>query len=243
MCGRATVIKNDEITFERFGFTEKTNSYDIFQPRYNLGPRQDIPAVHVDPDSGRTMLRPMHWNLVPSRLWSGEEVARFDREYSTFNARIERAADAPTFRIPWRRQRALVVVDGIIEWVGEKGKKTPYRLRLPDGAPFAMAGLWDYWRARDDDPTAGDQRELWSCSVVVGSPDPWFARFHHRMARILPPELYQRWLDPDLTDPRHVAALLERNPFPMETLVAERISTVVNNPRYDAPECMTPVAE
>lgn len=237
MCGRATVVRNDEITSERFGFTEKTNAYDLFRPRYNLCPRQDVPVVHVDPDSGRTTLRPMHWNLVPGHLRSAAEVARFDREYSTFNARVERAATAATFRIPWRRQRALVVVDGIIEWMGERGRKTPYRFRLPDGAPFAMAGLWDHWRARDDDPSDGP-RELWSCSVVVGSPDPWFARYHDRMARILPRELEERWLDPDLTDAREVATLLERNPFPMETLVAERISTAVNNPRHDAPDCV-----
>lgn len=242
MCGRATVVRKGEITFERFGFTEKTNSYDLFQPRYNLCPRQDIPVVHVDPGSGKTTLRPMHWNLVPARLGSAEEVARFDREYSTFNARIERAADAPAFRIPWRRQRALVIVDGIIEWVGEKGRKIPWRIRLPDGSPFALAGLWEHWRARDDDPGEGP-RDLWSTTVVVGPADPWFAKYHHRMARILPREIYERWLDPDLTDSRQVAALLERNPYPMETLVAERISTAVNNPRYDLPDALTVVTE
>ena len=242
MCGRATVIRNGEITFERFGFTEKTNSYDLFPPRYNLCPRQDIPVVHVDPDTGKTTLRPMHWNLVPSHLWSAADVERFDREYSTFNAKLERAESAPTFRMAWRRQRALVIVDGIIEWMGEKGKKTPYRIRMADGSPFAMAGLWERWRAHRNDHSEGP-RELWSTSVVVGPSDAWFGKYHTRMARILPREIYERWLDPDLVEPERIRALLERNPYPTETLVAERISTAVNNPRYDEPEGVVAVSD
>ena len=236
MCGRATITGTGEILPDRFSFTERTNAYDLFQPRFNLSPRQDIPVVHVDPDSGKLTLRPMHWNLVPGHLRSAEEVARFDRDYSTFNARLERASSAPTFRRAWQRQRCLVIVDGIIEWTGAKGARIPYRIRHPDSIPFAMAGLWDRWCSADKG------EELWSCTVIVGAADDWFGKFHHRMARLLTPERYADWLDPDLTDAGAVQRLLETTPFPMAALEAARISPRINNPGYDAPDVLVPVA-
>jgi putative SOS response-associated peptidase YedK len=236
MCGRATITATGELLPDRFSFTERTNTYDLFQPRFNLCPRQDIPVVHLDPDSGQVALRPMHWNFIPAHLRGAAEVERFDREYSTFNARVERASTAATFRRAWRRQRCLVIVDGIIEWTGAKGAKVPHRIRRPDGLPFAMAGLWDRWSS------APGVDELWSCTVLIGPADDWFSRFHHRMARLLAPEQYEQWLDPDLTDPDAVQRLLETHPFPMETMVADRISPRVNNPGYDSADALTPVA-
>ena len=239
MCGRATITETGEILPDTFSFTEKANSYNLFQPRFNLSPRQDIPVVHVDPDTGRTTLRPMHWNFIPSHLRGADAVARFDRDYSTFNARLERAGSAPTFRHAWQRQRCLVVVDGIVEWTGTKGAKIPYRIRRPDGAPFAMAGLWDRWVAPD---ASSDPCELWSCTVIVGAADDWFGKYHHRMARLLTPERYADWLDPDVTEAHAVQRLLETSPYPMETLVAERISSRINNPGYDSADALAPVA-
>jgi len=236
MCGRATITATGELLPDRFSFTERTNTYDLFQPRFNLCPRQDIPVVHVDPDNGQSTLRPMHWNFVPSHLRSAEEVERFDREHSTFNSRIERVSSAATFRRAWRRQRCLVIVDGIIEWTGAKGAKIPHRIHRPDGLPFAMAGLWDRWIS----PIDGT--DLWSCTVLIGPADDWFKQFHHRMAVLLAPALYEQWLDPDLTEADAVQSLLATNPFPMETLVADRISPRINNPGYDAPDAIAAVA-
>lgn len=243
MCGRATITETGEILPDTFSFTERANSYNLFRPRFNLSPRQDIPVVHVDPETGRLTLRPMHWNLIPGHLRGADAVARFDREYSTFNARLERASSAPTFRHAWQRQRALVIVDGMVEWTGTRGAKIPYRIRRPDGAPFAMAGLWDRWRGDAANDAGPEQQDLWSCTVIVGAADDWFGKYHHRMARLLTPDLYAQWLDPDLTDGDAVQRLLETSPYPMETLVAERISPRINNPGYDAPDVLTPIAD
>ena len=155
MCGRATVVNPDGITEKVYGFTRKFVPSD-WKPRYNLNPHEDIPAVYYDPFLREKVLRTMHWNLVPSKLESRDKVVAFDSQYSTFNARIETVASAPTFQESWRSQRCLVVVDGIIEWVGEKkGRKIPHLIRHRDRIPFAMAGLWSRWQ----DAASGD--ELW----------------------------------------------------------------------------------
>lgn len=232
MCGRATVVDPEGIEQKFYGFSQKfvpTN----WKPRYNLNPREDIPVVHLDPESGERTLRTMHWNLVPGSVGSREQLDAFDAQYSTFNAKIERVDSAPTFRDAWRRQRCLVVVDGIIEWMGVKGSKIPHRISRRDGGSFAMAGLWDVWREK------GSGEEFWSCTVVIGPSTDWYSRFHHRMAYVLRPDSYDRWLDPDLTDSNAIRGILEADPFShADEMEASIISKRINNPRYDAPDCL-----
>ncbi|MBA3645620.1 MAG: SOS response-associated peptidase [Gemmatimonadaceae bacterium] len=234
MCGRATVTNPEGIEEKVYGFSTRFVPTE-WRPRYNLNPREDIPVVHVD-DSGERSLRLMHWNFVPGHLASREQVMSFDSQYSTFNAKIERAAIAPTFRSAWRKQRCLVVVDGIFEWVGAKGVKTPHLVRRRDRATFAMAGLWSVWRGHDGE-------ELWSCAIMVGPSAEWYLPFHHRMAAILPPASYDAWLDPALTDAAAVEETLKAAPYShSEHLESVIVSKRINNPRYDAPDCLVPDA-
>jgi Uncharacterized conserved protein len=237
MCGRATVVDPNGIESHNYGFSRRFIPSD-WKPRYNLNPREEIPAVHVDPDSGERVLRGMHWNFIPGHIGSAEKRAAFDAQYSTFNAKIERVDSAPSFRQAWRKQRCLVVVDGIIEWVGPKGKKIPHLIRSRGGKSFAMAGLWSGWQ---DEPGSNTQ---WSCAVVIGPSDDWYSRFHHRMALLLKPALYDAWLDPTLDSPESILRLLAESPFPSaDELEAIPISRRVNNPSYDAPDCLEPAAE
>ena len=232
MCGRATVVNPDGITEKLYGYTKKFVPSD-WKPRYNLNPREEIPAVYYDPFLRQRVLRTMHWNLIPPRLASRDKVADFDSHYSAFNARIETAASAPTFEQAWRSQRCLVVVDGIIEWVGDKGHKTPHLIRHRERAPLAMAGLWSRWR----DSKHGD--EIWSCTVIVRDADDWYRRFHDRMAVLLAPESYDGWLDPERK--RGQLDMLNGSTYHRDSeLEFFPISRLVNNPGYDAPDCLEP---
>jgi putative SOS response-associated peptidase YedK len=234
MCGRATVVNPDGITEKLYGYTKKFTPGD-WKPRYNLNPREPIPAVYYDPFLKQRVLRPMHWNFIPSKLADRQRVKEFDSQYSAFNARIETVASAPTFKEAWQSQRCLVVVDGIIEWVGSRRNKIPHLLRHPDAAPFAMAGLWNRWHDRK----TGD--ELWSCTVIVKEADDWYARFHDRMAVLLHPSRYDEWLDPARSaDP----TTLEKSAYHDDgALEYFPISTLVNNPGYDAADCLEPMSE
>jgi putative SOS response-associated peptidase YedK len=232
MCGRATVINPEGITEKLYGFTKKFVPSD-WKPRYNLNPHEDIPAVYYDPFLKQRVLRTMHWNLIPSKLESRGKVVEFDSQYSTFNARIETVASAPTFQQSWRSQRCLVVVDGIIEWVGEKRRKIPHLIRRRDRIPFAMAGLWSHWR----DSVSGE--ELWSSTVVVRDADEWYSRFHDRMAVLLPPESYDQWLDPERKQGQ--LELLNDSAYRKnDELEFFPISKLVNNARNDSPEVLEP---
>jgi putative SOS response-associated peptidase YedK len=234
MCGRATVVNPDGITEKVFGYTSKFTPSD-WKPRYNLNPREEIPAVYYDPFLRQRVLRSMHWNLIPSKLENRDRVLDFDSHYSSFNARIETVASAPTFQQSWRSQRCLVVVDGIIEWVGEKKNKTPHLIRRRNQAPFAMAGLWNRWHDRK----SGE--ELWSCTVIVKDADDWYRQFHDRMAVMMDPARYESWLDPERK--RGQIDLLSASAYHEEgELEYYPISRLVNNPGYDAPDCLEPAS-
>lgn len=235
MCGRATVVNPDGITEKLYGYTKKFVPND-WKPRYNLNPHEDIPAVYYDPFLREKVLRTMHWNLIPSKLESRDKVVEFDSQYSTFNARIETVASAPTFQEPWRSQRCLVVVDGIVEWVGEKRHKVPHLIRHKDRIPFAMAGLWSRWH----DDTGGE--EMWSCTVIVKDADDWYRQFHDRMAVLLPPESHDQWLDPQRT--RGQLELLNKSAYHKDReLEFFPISKLINNSHNDSPECLEPVSQ
>jgi putative SOS response-associated peptidase YedK len=230
MCGRATVVNPDGITEKVYGFTKKFVPSD-WKPRYNLNPHEDIPSVYYDPFLRERVLRTMHWNLIPSKLESRDKVVAFDSQYSTFNARVETVASAPTFQESWRSQRCLVVVDGIIEWVGKKGQKIPHLIRHRDRIPFAMAGLWSRWRDSSSD------EELWSCTVIVTDADDWYSQFHDRMAVLLAPESYEQWLDPERKQGQR--ELLTNSAYhKIGELEYFPISKLVNNARNDSAECL-----
>jgi putative SOS response-associated peptidase YedK len=234
MCGRATVVNPDGITEKLYGYTKKFTPSD-WKPRYNLNPREEIPAVYYDPFLKQRVLRTMHWNFIPSKLADKAKVAEFDSRYSAFNARLESVASAPTFEQSWRSQRCLVVIDGIIEWVGEKRNKTPHLIRQREHAPFAMAGLWSRWR------DATDGEEIWSCTVIVREADDWYRRFHDRMAVLLGPDSYDAWLDP--ANKRGQLDLVNQSAYHRDAeLEYFPISRLVNNPGYDAPDCLEPAS-
>ena len=234
MCGRATVINPDGITEKLYGYTKKFVPSD-WKPRYNLNPHEAIPAVYYDPFLRERALRTMHWNLIPSKLESRDKVNAFDALYSTFNARIETVASAPTFEQPWKTQRCLVVIDGIVEWVGEKRHKIPHLIRRRDRAPFAMAGLWSRWQ----DKPGGD--DVWSCTVIVKDADDWYRRFHDRMAVLLDPASYDQWLDPERTNGQ--LELLNRSAYHKDDeLEFYPISRLVSTSRNDSPEVLEPAS-
>jgi putative SOS response-associated peptidase YedK len=60
------------------------------------------------------------------------------------------------------------------------------------------------------------------------------------MSVILDPTDFSRWLDPEYQQVEGLTPLLV--PYPAEALEAVAVSTLVNSPKYDGPECLAPVA-
>ena len=217
MCGRYYFFTPADIVAERFGLSRAPT----LRPRYNIAPQSE--AFVVVAEGGARRLAAMRWGLVPS--WSKDPASA----YRMINARAETVPEKPSFRGPFRRQRALVPADGFYEWKREGSGKRPYALRLSSREPFAMAGLWDRWKAPEGS-------ELLSFTILTTAANPLVSSVHDRMPVILPREAESTWLDPDQSEGA-LKALLVPYAGEMEALP---LSTAVNNPHNDGPELLDP---
>jgi putative SOS response-associated peptidase YedK len=133
------------------------------------------------------VLQLYQWGLIP--FWAK------DRSFqkNTLTAMIETLHEKPSFKGNIRN-RCLVVVDGFFEWqwldpAGKKKKK--FQIGLPDGQPFAMAGLFGFWT----DPVTGALVETYT--VVTTVANELMATIHNnkkRMPVTLTPDLEEDWL-------------------------------------------------
>ena len=103
MCGRFAFYSPVEATAALFG----AETSAALNPRYNIAPTQDIPAVrNTDTDRGRELVL-LRWGLVP--FWA-KDPSIGNR---MINARAETVAEKPAFRAAYRRRRCVVLADGI----------------------------------------------------------------------------------------------------------------------------------
>jgi putative SOS response-associated peptidase YedK len=220
MCGRFTLtVSPDEL---QAAFPNFTIPGDL-PPSYNIAPSQPIPVVLND---GEEKLDFVRWGLVP--FWTKPDKVG---KYALINARSETAAEKASFKTPFRRRRCLILADGFFEWSkSTTGKgKTPYYITLKDQNPFAFAGLWDSWNSPE-----GDQ--LKTACILTTSPNELVKPIHDRMPVILPQENYQTWLSPDEVNVEVLQPLM--TPYPAEEMQAYPVSTFVNSPKNNTPQCI-----
>ena len=218
MCGRYTLKSGGQQVAEAFGLAE----FPDLQERYNIAPTQPVPVV-LDNDK---RLETMHWGLIPS--WADDPSIGI----RMINARAETVSEKPSYRSAFKRRRCLVVADGFYEWKKTDDGKQPYYLRLTDGSPFGFAGLWETWNVEGGE-------EIRSCTIITTEPNEISAEVHNRMPVILPPELYDAWLDPDNDDREELLTMLA--PYPAEEMEAYPISRRVSSPANDGPGVLQPV--
>ena len=229
MCGRYALTSNPELLARLFGLTGVFR----WKRRYNIAPTQPAPVVRAGSDNAdERRVDALHWGLIPS--WA-KDPAIGNR---MINARSEAAAEKPAFRAAMRKRRCLVPADAFYEWQKTKDGKQPYCIRMTDEAPFAMAGLWEWWRDRN---AGEDEEAIESFTILTTTPNALMRELHDRMPVIIEPEHYARWLDPDVQDPEKLADLLK--PPAADLMTAHPVSRRVNSPRNDDAQCIAPVEE
>ncbi|HUG93913.1 MAG TPA: SOS response-associated peptidase [Planctomycetaceae bacterium] len=221
MCGRYNLRTPTQQLVEFFDLALAPE----LEPRYNIAPTQPVAAIRRTARGRELSL--VRWGLIPS--WADDPKIG-DR---MINARADSVATKPAFRSAFKRRRCLIPADGFYEWKKSGGKTNqPYQIGLQDGRPFAFAGLWEHW-AREGD-------EIESCTILTTDANELVAGLHDRMPVILDETAYDRWLDPELDDRDELESLLL--PFPARRMKAWPVSTVVNNPRNETPECLDPLS-
>lgn len=224
MCGRYSQSQSAEAIAEAFQVTD----LPPIAPRYNIAPTQPVATVLQTAEQPVRQLKFLQWGLIPS--WA-KDPAIGSR---LINARSETVTEKPAFRAAFKRRRCLILADGFYEWqrVEHQKQKQPFYFHLQDHQPFAFAGLWEHWQGPD-----GETVE--SCTILTTQANDLLLPIHDRMPVILPSETYDLWLDPSVPQPERLQPLLA--PYPEVAMVAYPVSTLVNRPTHETPECIQPL--
>ena len=234
MCGRYAITRRDD---------ELADQYRVDQilgeapgPSWNVAPTDPVRIVleRVEEERPQRQLRTVRWGLVPSWAKDPGVGARM------INARIETVTEKPAFRKAAARRRAIVPMDGYFEWQKTPARKVPYFLTAADGAQhgLAAAGLYELWPDPSrpaDDPA----RWLWTVTVITRSATDALGHIHDRTPLLLPPDLWDEWLDLGTTSTDDVRSLLDAVPEPH--LLPREVGPAVGNVRNDGPELVAPV--
>jgi putative SOS response-associated peptidase YedK len=223
MCGRfSEEAELSEIKLELK--VEQLELFREFRPLYNIAPSYgpgNEQLFVVQTRDGKRALRLGRWWMIP-HFWSKPLKAL----PAAFNARAEELAQKPFWRDAFRQYRCLVPATGWREFKSEGKKKQPYQFRL-EKRLFAFAGLWSRW-------TSPDGEVVDSFSIVTTEPNATAAQYHDRMPLVLPPDMYDAWLDRNadatelLLEARARATNLAFDVYPTNPLG--------NNVRFEGPE-------
>ncbi len=179
-------------------------------PHWSLAPGAQILLLREL--DGERRLDPVRWGLTPG--W----VTDFSR--TPAQARAETLAEQPMFREAFRLRRGLIPANGFYEWRGS-ARKRPFWMSA-EGSMMYFAALWEAYPAHG--------RTYLSAAVVT------CAARDLRRPLLLDRAAQEAWLSSDAGE----AQLQEVLGAPQPTLRERPLATLVNDPKLDAPECLTP---
>lgn len=163
----------------------KPNSH---QANLNVAPTAVMPIL-VNEDGEK--------KVVMARWWFHPDWSRsFDHnsKFSMFNARTDRLEGSKAFRPAFERgQRCLVPVTGFYEWRDEGGtKKQCYLIDIEEDWRFSLAGLYNRHKAMEDKDGMPVE---YTFTIFTTEPNESFSAYHNRMARPVPTNDYDFWMD------------------------------------------------
>lgn len=190
----AYLTKKKEAYVKRYG-----NEADIVEilkkvpPTYHSNgfDHAQLPIIaNNDPDR----IKLFDWGLIP--FWVKDPQQALKLSNSTLNARGEELWEKPAFLNVVDSQRCLVIVDGFYEHHWKDDKAYPFFIKMKDGSPFSLAGLWSVWKYPKEDIIRN------TFTIVTTSANPMMEEIHnkpkasegHRMPLILPENKEHLWL-------------------------------------------------
>ena len=197
-----------------------------FAPKFNVAPRQYVPAVRVH--DGQTEGMMMRWGLIPS--WA-EGRPLHEATACADMARVERSN---VYRMPWLSgQRCILPVSGFYAWqLTRENYRQPYFVRLANRTVFGLAAVWDRSVGEDDDVIEG-------CTVIRVPANDLLADIavsDARMPAILRRRDYDTWLRG--TPAQAKAALL---PYHSAWMQVHAVSPRINSTELDDAGLIQPV--
>lgn len=208
MCGRFVSRLPPEEIARLF---RTTSPVPNIASNWNVAPTQGALVVRHHPATGERRLDVLRWGLVP-HFTKDLKAAR-----KPINVRAETAASSGMFRSAFASRRCIVPADAFYEWRTVPDGKQPYAVARVDGAPLALAGLWEGWRS-------GEGETLRTFTMLTTSANATIATLHNRLPVVLEPEDWPVWLGEEAGD-----AVTLMRPAPADALRVWPVSRAVNN--------------
>ncbi|KGE88670.1 MAG: SOS response-associated peptidase [Phaeodactylibacter xiamenensis] len=220
MCGRFSFVTSPEKLRQQLGDIKTGENLKL---SFNIAPTQHAYVLtNEEPDR----LNYYRWGLIPHWAKDSSNASKL------INARMEGIGAKPSFRVPVRKRRCLVIADSFYEWRTEGKQKTPFRILPKDDSLLVMAGIWDIWHDGD--------YAVKTFSIITAPPNAEIAPVHNRMPLVLPKAKdQQRWIS-DLSV-EEVMNMLQ--PPPDGLLKKYQVSDRVNNVRNNTPDLHEKVGE
>lgn len=170
---------------------------DFPVPRFDY-PREtykDYVAPILRLNAGERSTDPATFAMVPRK-----HIPPGVKAFDTMNARAETIGERRSFSGAWKKlQLCLIPCSSFYEPNWETGKAVRWKIGMPGGRPFAIAGLWRAWEEPDGAALS------FTMLTVNADEHPLMKRFHRpgaekRSVVILRPEEYDDWLGARSTD-------------------------------------------
>jgi putative SOS response-associated peptidase YedK len=257
MCGRYYRRSDKQRIAEAFKVGKLPPGFEL-SPDYNIAPSTYQPIIRPDHETGEREMVVMRWGLVPAKVADPDSFKILSTTNARAESILEKPIWRGPFQhtrclVPvdgfyeWLQRPSLPQPPPIEP--GEHGlfgdlsvsqKKSPkpkagsrpvYKFEMPDGAPYALAGLYSEWRPRKGNP----HPSLDTFSIITTSANELTDPIHDRMPVILHSRDFDRWLN-DYDESRPPIDLLR--PFESDKMRMTPANRLVGNVRNNGPEML-----
>jgi putative SOS response-associated peptidase YedK len=185
---------------------------------YNISPGTSIPVIFSQPERRLGFYR---WGIENSYAINKKKAKLIHA--LPFNTLLKRSH----FQKLLQTQRCLIPADGFYIWHNLSRKsQVPYRVVLKWNMPFAFAGVWESYTNENG------QLSQQACSFFTTGANDLIKKLHATMPVILPMDMENEWLNPEL--PLNEAIQLLK-PFQADKMNCFPVSTQLNNPAFNSP--------
>ncbi|MGC8625516.1 MAG: SOS response-associated peptidase [Phycisphaerae bacterium] len=208
MCGRFT-LANPAAAFKTMPWLREIPATP---PRCNIAPGQ-LAAIIWDPLAPRA--RTARWGFPKTWTSATSELL--------INARSEKVLETSTFAEAFRQRRCVIPADGFYEWRKTSVPAEPFLFQLSAGAPFCLAGLYNYYGA-----------EL-NFVILTTTANAVVRHVHPRMPVMIPPAEAMAYISAPAEAPETRRFF---QPYPANGMNFHRVSPLVNRVENDSRACM-----
>lgn len=214
MCGRYGYTASDAELSARFDLDLR--DFEL-RESYNIAPTQEEPVIERHSPNSVHLRK---WGVQPA--WS---------KMMLINAQASKVAESKVWKKAFTESRCIVPASWFYEWKREGKEKQPFLIRLKSKELMGFAGLVVTVHNNDGEDQNG-------FVIITTEPNSLMEKIHNRMPVILRKEDEDEWLNPDNVEPERLMKLL--NPYSAEDMDAFPISSLVNSPKNNSLDIITP---